>query len=312
MDATTLLENVLDPAHLPFTHHGTISNRAKAGPVTLTRRQGDMEGPAVGSGQPEAGFALDRTSGGVGSGVAFKAPNCVVSVTRRPGSFSDWNVVYAVPTSPGECRLLVRVVFETGAMANPQRVLFEALFNKSPAWALHANNHRVIEDDNIFLHRQEQNVLVAGHLGWRRFVLPTSADAGTVALRQWLESHGERGGPAWSPRARRMARGAAGAAREDLIERRRAHTEHCSACSGALSRAEAVKSASGVSAYLALVLSASASAGLVPPWIITWGAPQSALAYIGLSLCGAVAHALASDVIKRLTVGEYPPPRNRG
>lgn len=30
-----MLENVLDPSHLPFTHHLTISNRAAAGPVHL-------------------------------------------------------------------------------------------------------------------------------------------------------------------------------------------------------------------------------------------------------------------------------------
>jgi phenylpropionate dioxygenase-like ring-hydroxylating dioxygenase large terminal subunit len=35
MDASTLIENVLDPSHLPFTHDGTISRRSAAGPVLL-------------------------------------------------------------------------------------------------------------------------------------------------------------------------------------------------------------------------------------------------------------------------------------
>lgn len=34
-DFTTLLENVLDVSHVPFTHHGTVSNRKNACPVDL-------------------------------------------------------------------------------------------------------------------------------------------------------------------------------------------------------------------------------------------------------------------------------------
>ncbi|MFM7315255.1 MAG: Rieske 2Fe-2S domain-containing protein, partial [Cyanobium sp.] len=35
MDALTLLENVLDVSHVPFTHHGTVGRRDKAGQVEL-------------------------------------------------------------------------------------------------------------------------------------------------------------------------------------------------------------------------------------------------------------------------------------
>jgi phenylpropionate dioxygenase-like ring-hydroxylating dioxygenase large terminal subunit len=35
MDWSTLCENVMDPAHLPFTHHKTISSRAKAQPIAF-------------------------------------------------------------------------------------------------------------------------------------------------------------------------------------------------------------------------------------------------------------------------------------
>lgn len=34
-DYTTLLENILDPSHVAYTHHGTIGNRNWAGEVPL-------------------------------------------------------------------------------------------------------------------------------------------------------------------------------------------------------------------------------------------------------------------------------------
>jgi hypothetical protein len=74
---------------------------------------------------------------------------------------------------------------------------------------LHVNNHKILEDDNVFLHYQER-ALHGGSGGggfestrWRqRYLLPTPADAAVAALRLWLERHGEGGGAVWSPRAR--------------------------------------------------------------------------------------------------------------
>ena len=40
------------------------------------------------------------------AGLTFKAPMLVLAETHRGDrSYSDWNVVYAVPTEPGRCRL---------------------------------------------------------------------------------------------------------------------------------------------------------------------------------------------------------------
>ena len=90
MDATILTENVLDPSHLPFTHHKTISRRTRAAPIDL-KLHGKVE---------RHGFKAFK--GNVtGGGVAFTAPHHVLSVTHRKNSFSDWNVVYAVPQRPG-------------------------------------------------------------------------------------------------------------------------------------------------------------------------------------------------------------------
>ena len=121
MDWSTLCENVMDPAHLPYTHHKTISKRDKAQPIPFANLS-----PL----EPE-GFSADRPTEGWPGKVTFRAPHLVLAETHRAtdgasgsvgagsGQFSDWNVVYAVPTSPGKCRLLVRVCFEVAKMKPP-------------------------------------------------------------------------------------------------------------------------------------------------------------------------------------------------
>ena len=211
MDASTLCENVMDPAHLPYTHHMTISSRGKAQPIPFANLS-----PL----RPD-GFEADRPTEGWPGKVTFKAPHLVLrrssnlpcpstgfhspsmafhqvlaETHRGEGSFSDWNVVYAVPTAPGKCRLLVRVVFETAAMKPPLKWILSFAFNTQPTWSgagelaprpsrpvcaqetctecaltvclcacavraphrwTHLGNHVILEDDNPFLHTQGFN-----------------------------------------------------------------------------------------------------------------------------------------------------------
>eukprot|EP00960_Hanusia_phi_P042685 755656-Hanusia_phi.AAC.3 len=237
MDATILLENVLDPTHLPFTHHRTISRRQRASPLTLTIAQG----------LSPSGFSASKTAGKVenasklGGSVRFIAPNTVISVTNRENSFSDWNVVYAVPQAPGLSRIFVRIVFETAKMPLPLQLIFKFSFSL-PSFLLHLNNHKILEDDNIFLHfqgrvlkheaRYRNGTLLSPD--WRaRYFLPTKSDALVSmkassakfsmisirgAFRQWVEKYTGGEGAAWSPYATELNSDRISWTREELLE----------------------------------------------------------------------------------------------
>ena len=70
-----------------------------------------------------------------------------------------------------------------------------------------------------------------------------------------------------------------------------------------MATAESVQIFADGSAYLFLLSAAVASGGATP---------DSAVGtLLALSFAAAAARLLASDIVKRLTVGEYPPPRNR-
>jgi len=194
MDWSTLCENVMDPAHLPFTHHKTISRRSKAAPISF----GALENFS------HTGFtAVRQTAGGPGR-LTFRAPLLVLAETHRgPDSYSDWNVVYAVPTEPGRCRLLVRVVFEVSKLPIPLKWVLSFAFTKQPTWWTHLGTHQILEDDNPFLHAQG-HAYRAGHAtklapDWkRRLYMPTASDGMVVAFHRWLDAYSDGEGALWS------------------------------------------------------------------------------------------------------------------
>lgn len=314
MDATILAENVLDPSHLPFTHHKTISKRSNAGPLTLTKVRSDRNG-----------FEYAKKTGSV----RFEAPSLIVSVTDRgPESYKDWNVVYAVPTTPGHCRLYVRVVFQVDKIPNrAQRFILKTIFDRLPTFVAHLSNHRVLEDDNVFLHHQNReyvndedgpsydDAMDAAKPGvvplrplfphWRnRLYLPTSADACVVAYRRWLDDFTAGFGPVYSPYLPLDMRGQPAPAsmdRADILERRRSHTDRCKSCTNAKMALQKVNVASKSLAYLSLLAVVSFVVGGFLKVVFT----LLSLVFFGVHLL------LDQRILPEFDTGLYPPPRNQ-
>ena len=297
MDWSTLCENVMDPAHLPFTHHKTISSRAKAAPITF----GKLEGFSA------AGFTAPRQTPATGR-LTFRAPHLVLAETHRgAASYSDWNVVYAVPTGPGQCRLLVRVVFEVSKLPIPLKWILTYAFTRQPIWWTHLTTHKILEDDNFFLHAQGHTYR-NGHGSvlapdWaRRVYLPTNSDAMVAAFRRWIDAYTSGRGAPWSKYYLPGAGGDGAAAplrqasKAAVLERYDSHVAHCSACSGALVAARRLQhiAEGGVAAALlaAGVFARARAVALV-------------LAAVGFVVARAC---VGLDELMRL--GKYPPPRN--
>ena len=294
MDWSTLCENVMDPAHLPFTHHKTISARAKAAPI----RFGKLEHFSP------VGFAADRQINEGPGRLTFRAPLLVLAETHRgPASYSDWNVVYAVPTEPGRCRLLVRVVFEVAKLPIPLKWILGFVFTRQPIWLTHLGTHKILEDDNPFLHTQ-MHAYRAGSRAqlapdWqRRLHMPVTSDAMVIAFRRWLDAFTAGGGAVWSPHMAGIAPAAVPSrvSRDEVLERRESHVAHCAACSGALANARRGRLAADAVVVVALL-----AAGAV--------VRARAAALVGAALAFAVARACA-QLEERMVVGKYPPPRN--
>lgn len=281
MDALTLLENVLDVSHVPFTHHATVGRRENAGPVQLE---------LTGSG-PE-GFtglwAEGPRQGKLGSQHTTYAAPCLMWHDLTAQGFARiLTVVYATPIRRGECRLFARFPFQ---FRSPWPARLLAL---RPQWLQHIANHTVLEDDQLFLHWQERVLAQRGgspELS-RSCHLPTGADRYVRALHDWVNRHGGEPFPG-QPLPPRLGL-------EALMEREQAHTVHCRSCSGALRRLTVLHAGCGLLVVAGLALAA------LP---LAFSGRLAALLLVAIAL---LLRAQCGRWITGLRRGSGLPPRNR-
>lgn len=274
-DALTLLENVLDASHIPYTHHRSVGNRSNAGPVELevvtSGRQGFQglwqEGPRRG--------ALGRQD------THFIAPGLMWHDLTSKQFGRTLTVVYATPIRKGECRIFARFPFKF-ATKWPGR-----LIRWTPRWYSHIGQNSVLEDDQIFLHKQERYLEAAGgsRCFAKAFYLPTQADAFVAELRKWVNDY----------QADPFAGGALPPAlpSEKLLDRYHSHTINCASCRTALARIQQLR--------IGLALVAAILLGLLGGTVIAAGTMLAVvLAWLGLG-----------RLEKQFYQGRDLPPRNR-
>jgi phenylpropionate dioxygenase-like ring-hydroxylating dioxygenase large terminal subunit len=286
-DALTLLENVLDPSHLPFTHHNSVGKRSNASPV-------ELEVTASGKSGFTGTWAEGPRKGTLGrQNTTFIAPCLMWHELTSKQLGETITVVYATPTRKGECRVFARFPFKFASK-------LPAFFIKNtPQWYSHINNNAILEDDQIFLHHQER--YLEHHGGSENFnqafYLPTKADLFVFEYRQWLNTYqadpfpGQAFQPALSP--------------EQLLDRYHSHTEDCHSCRTAHKNIQTVKQSIAIVALSAWIV-ATVFALIGAENVLSVG-----LISIGIVVGGAIGWMVCNRLQVRLERGERTPARNR-
>ncbi|WOD41317.1 Rieske 2Fe-2S domain-containing protein [Nodosilinea sp. E11] len=291
-DALTLLENVLDASHIPYTHHQTVGKRENAAPMEMevleAGKQGFRglwpEGPRKGK------LGTQHTT--------FIAPALMYHDLTSKQFGRTMTVVYATPMRKGECRLFARFPFKFSSK------LPATIIGLTPRWFSHIGNNAVLEDDQIFLHLQERILEKALHPASfdenRNYAqacyLPTQADRYVLAFRNWVNDFnadpfpGRALGPALPKAA--------------LLDRYHSHTQHCHSCRTALKRLQTIRWG---------LLGVSAVGWSVLPLAIATGAITGPAATVlsTLPLGTAAAWAGLGQLQQRFYQGRAVPPRNR-
>lgn len=217
-DAATLLENVLDSSHLPFTHHKSVGDRANAAPVELELTQSGKSGfTGIWAEGPRKGTLGKQDT-------VFTAPNLMWHDLTSKQFGVTMTVVYATPTSKGNCRLFARFPFKFSSPI-PKFVI-----KNTPQWYSHIGQNAILEDDQIFLHHQESYLesITKSQEGnfAKAYYLPTKADLFVIEYRKWMESFKADPfvGQVLPPRL----------AKSVLFDRYCSHTIHCHSCRNAL------------------------------------------------------------------------------
>ncbi|WIA12495.1 hypothetical protein OEZ85_012528 [Tetradesmus obliquus] len=284
-DWASLMENVLDASHVPFTHHKSISSRDSVGAydMRLTRQ-------VSGAGFRGA-WATGPRAGALGpQATEFVAP-CLMrhTIDAQLRGYESMVVVYAVPIAPGKCRLLNRNAFKftgQGWAAKLPALLMKA----APGWAIHLGTQVPLEDDQIFLHYGEAEFVAAagkGKSAAQAYYMPSKADTYVVAFRSWIRHHGNGGpfGDVGRPEYRAQLQPRL--SHPQLLDRYSQHTANCAQCQAALKQPEAVAGLLG-------------GAGLR---VGGWAAAAAAAWLLRGALTG---------LEGAFHTGSYPPPRNKG
>lgn len=236
----TLLENIVDPAHVPFAHHGLQGKRTDAITINMTYPKTI----------DERGFEFefeDRTMGLIRNGKGyFRAPYVITyggefepRPNAKPGTppplFNLTTIL--VPTKPGWSRAIIfgsqtrrQDESEKEKAKNKQvrrkKSLVQRIFSILPTWLLHQLSNKFLDSDLAFLHYQEQERQRRGG-GANAYFMPAQADRCVAALRKWFETYAkgaEQSGPLPPAISDRNV----------LFDRLAQHTDQCRHCSKAL------------------------------------------------------------------------------
>ncbi|MHC0061373.1 aromatic ring-hydroxylating dioxygenase subunit alpha [Nostoc sp. UIC 10890] len=215
-DWQTLVENVADPSHVPFSHHGVQGDRKKARPIPLKIVESTpnlIEATTVGG--------LQRT-------ITFQPP-CRLEYAFNFGDNSKQLglVSYCIPVSPGKSRIVIQFARNFG----------KTLHHLTPRWWEHIKErNQVIDGDMVLLMQQEYYLQQQqSTTSWKNaYQLPTSADRLVIEFRNWFDRycHGQL---PWNevgidvPATRNI-----NGDRQQILDRYKQHTQHCSSCQKAL------------------------------------------------------------------------------
>jgi phenylpropionate dioxygenase-like ring-hydroxylating dioxygenase large terminal subunit len=285
-DALTLLENVLDASHVPFTHHRSVGNRSNASTVDLevveATRQGFTglweEGPRKGT--------LGRQH------TTFIAPALMWHDLTSKQFGRTLTVVYATPVRKGECRLFARFPFKF-----PSK-LPGFIIQRTPRWYSHLGQNGVLEDDQIFLHFQERYLANKGGSTnfAKAFYLPTRADSFVSELRKWVNAYEADPFPG-EPLPPRLST-------EALCDRYHSHTEKCASCRGALTNIKRLR--------LGLAIGGAIAWSSVPLLSLLLGQPSLLLTILaaGIPILAGGAWLALGRLERQFYEGRRIPPRN--
>ncbi|MEA5567058.1 Rieske 2Fe-2S domain-containing protein [Anabaena sp. UHCC 0399] len=237
-DWQTLVENVADPSHVPFSHHGVQGRREQAKPIPI-----DIV-------QSTADLIEVNVSRNLKSTIIFEPP-CRLEYAI---SFGDAGkqvglITYCIPVSPGKSRIVAQF----------SRNFAKELHRFTPRWWDHINNRNPVLDGDMVLLLQQEQILQQRQAteSWKTaYQMPTSADRLVIEFRRWFDRYCQGKLP-WQEVGLNIAESSTiNPDRTVVLDRYKQHTQHCSSCRNALKNIE--RSQIILLAYFAITVAAAA------------------------------------------------------
>jgi len=260
-DWQTLVENIADPSHVPFAHHGVQGNRDQAQPI------------AIEIVQSTANRIEGNTVGRFNTKMTFEPP-CHLEYAI---SFGDKGkqvglVTYCIPVAPGKSRIVAQF----------PRNFAKSLSRLTPRWWNHITvRNLVLEGDMILLHQQERFLQQRqSEESWKTaYKLLTSADRFVIEFRKWFDKYCQGTLPWKQVGLNSSDTISINDNRQEVLDRYRQHTQHCRSCSTALKTVQRLQ----VVLLGGFVLTVSGVALLPDVLRLRLGLPLMVMAFLGLA-----------------------------
>jgi phenylpropionate dioxygenase-like ring-hydroxylating dioxygenase large terminal subunit len=225
----TLLENIVDPSHVPFAHHNLQGTREDAIPINMTRAA------AV----TEWGFDFsfdDRTLKLIRhSNCTFRAPFVIQydgHYDKKDGPSKFELSAVMIPTKPGHSRIILYAgqgskkkdddTAVTTTKKKKKVPLFLRIMQILPTWLVHQFSNNFLDSDLALLYYQERERERRGGNVEDYYFIPAPIDRSVRALRQWVKKYAHIPGPLPTYNHR-----------SELFDRWSQHSDHCRHCSHA-------------------------------------------------------------------------------
>jgi phenylpropionate dioxygenase-like ring-hydroxylating dioxygenase large terminal subunit len=249
-DWQTLIENVADPSHVPFTHHGVQGNRKQGRPIAIEIVESSL-------GLIEA--QLDRARK---TTITFEPP-CRLEYAIQIGTEGKQLglITYCIPTEPGKSRIVAQ--FSRNFAQNIQKI--------TPRWWEHIKvRNSVLDGDMIVLHQQEAFLQQKQEPNaWKTaYKLPASSDRLVIEFRKWFDKYCGGQLP-WLQVGMTAPITQINEDRKALLDRYHQHTQHCESCRQALANTQKIQVISLILSIASLVSVAVFSDG----WRSQFGIP---------------------------------------
>jgi phenylpropionate dioxygenase-like ring-hydroxylating dioxygenase large terminal subunit len=215
-DWQTLVENVADPSHVPFAHHGIQGNRERAKPIPIEIVLANMD------------LIEAKVEGGMRTSITFEPPcRLEYAISFGPEGQQMGLVTYCIPVSPGKSRIVAQF----------PRNFAKTLHRLTPRWWDHQGNRNLVLDgDMILLHYQESFLEQRREKeNWKTaYKLPTSADRLVIEFRKWFDRYCQGKLPWKEVGINPSAEAKVSENRQVILDRYQQHTQHCQSCRKAI------------------------------------------------------------------------------
>lgn len=212
-DWQTLIENVADPSHVPFAHHGVQGNRDKAYPIPIKIATSTSD-------------LIEATvERGLKSTITFEAP-CRLEYAIPFGVGKQIGLItYCIPVSPGKSRIVALFA----------RNFAPTLHKITPRWWNHIMERNQILDGDMVLLLTQEYLLKQNPESWKSaYKMPTSADRLVIEFRNWFDKYCQGKLPWEKVGINPDKNTSININRQEVLNRYTQHTQHCSSCRGAL------------------------------------------------------------------------------